>query len=90
MSFAHAAQIIQEFAKRLAAVGDGKLFLGAEFGKGFAQRREKEEGVVAEAAGAPGPIDDEAVGAALGDGEDASALGQRDDADIVRGATCGP
>jgi hypothetical protein len=60
-------QLVGQFAQGLAAVRNGVLLILAEFGTGLAEFRDKEIGVVAEAALSAWGVDDFAVPAALGD-----------------------
>src|SRR5436309_9850295 len=78
------AKPIQQFAKRLATVRHRKFFFRAQLRESLAERRIKEKRVVAKPTRAARRFEDVAVGAALRDRQDTTALGQGDDADVVR------
>src|SRR5690349_1130583 len=84
-------QAQQRLARRAGgspAMADGVLLVGRQLGNGAAERRDEEDGVVAEAAGAAWLACDGAFERAFDDLIEAvwARLGQRDGAAIARGA----
>jgi hypothetical protein len=76
----------EEAAEGLAAVAVEIFFFARDFGEGFAEGREEEDWVVAEAGGALGTIEEDAIDLRGDYDADFAALGCGDDADEMGSA----
>ena len=80
------AELREEGAEGVAAVGELPFLFAGDLGEGEVEGGDEEEGVVAEAVGASGGVEELAFGDALGAEQDLAVAGQGEVADEAGGA----